>query len=456
MNRKLAALAQKNVDVVLHPASSISLLEEQGPHMITRAKGCDIYDHEGNQFLDAMAGLWCVNVGYGRAELAQIVKEATEQLAYYPTFANASNPWQVALAEKILSHAPPSLSKVFYGSSGSDANDTLIKIAWHYHTLRGKPKKIKVIARENAYHGTSISTASLTGLPSFHREYPIPLDFVVRTQYPHYYSRGYENESEEAFCDRLIDDVEQIIAREGADKIAMFFAEPIMAAGGIIEPPANYYPRLRTLLEQHDILFVADEVVCGFGRLGDWFGSLVFDMQPDMLSAAKGLSSGYFPMSISMISEDIWKTLREGSQKLGGFFHGYTYSGHPVGAAVSLANIELIEHENLVGRAQDNGAFLHRLLHTTFADHPKVGEIRGQGLLAGIQLVSDKATRTLPDVNEKLPAKVAAECKKRGVIVRPLPGVGTVALSPPLIISRTELERVVSVLKQSIDVVSGL
>lgn len=456
MHRDISDLVNKNADVVLHPASSISLLKQNGPHMITRAKGCDIYDHDGKPFLDAIAGLWCVNVGYGRTELADVMKEATEQLAYYPTFANASNPWQVALAEKILSYAPNTLSKVFYGSSGSDANDTLIKIAWHYHTLRGKPKKIKVIARENAYHGTSISTASLTGLPSFHKEFPLPLDFVLRTQYPNFYSHAKDGESANAFCDRLIKDVEKIIDNEGEDNIAMFFAEPIMAAGGIVEPPKDYYPRLRALLTQHDILLVADEVVCGFGRLGDWFGSSIFDMQPDMLSAAKGLSSGYFPMSISLIGENIWQTLYEGSEKLGAFFHGYTYSGHPVGAAVSLANLELIERENLVGCAKETGAYLHRLLEQTFKDHPHVGEIRGRGLLAGIQLVRNKTTRQLPEVSEKLPAQVAAECKKRGVIVRPLPGVGTIALSPPLIISKQQINTVVVALKQSIDCVFGL
>lgn len=444
-------LVQKDPDVILHPASSISALLENGPQMITAGEGCYVTDASGERLLDAIAGLWCVNVGYGRAELAEAMKQATLQLAYYHTFSNASNPWQVMLAEKILEHAPKGLTKVFFGSSGSDANDTLVKVAWHYHFLRNKPNKTKIIAREQAYHGTSISTAGLTGLPSFHKGYPLPLDFVLRTDCPHFYTRSRPGETEEAFCDRLIANVADLIEREGADTIAAFFAEPIHAAGGIIEPPRGYYPKLKKLLNEHDILLAVDEVVCGFGRLGAWFGSELLDIEPDMLSSAKGMTSGYFPMSVAMISENIWRELKHGSETLGGFYHGYTYSGHPVGCAVSLANIALIEQEGLVDQARIRGEYLHAALRDAFDEHPHVGEIRGRGLLAGVQLVEDKEKREIPSPTLKWPLKVANQVRQQGVIVRPLPTVNTIAISPPLTFSETQVDRLVSALKVNID-----
>jgi len=416
----VSKLSEKNAELVLHPASSVNALVENGPQMITSGKGSHVVDAEGNRLLDAIAGLWCVNVGYGRMELTQVMKEAADQLAYYHTFSNASNPWQVMLAEKILAHAPHNLTKVFYGSSGSDANDTLIKVAWHYHYLRGKPNKTKIIAREQAYHGTSISTAGLTGLPSFHKGYPLPLDFVLRTDCPHFYTRGKVGESEEQFCDRLMGNVAALIEREGADNIAAFFAEPIHAAGGIIDPPKDYFPKLKKLLKQHDILLVADEVVCGFGRLGAWFGSDLLNIEPDMLSSAKGLTSGYFPMSVAMISEEVWEVMRRGSEELGAFYHGYTYSGHPVGCAVALANINILEQEGL-------------------------------GMLAGIQLVADKATRKLPEASLKWPLKVSTRVRQEGVIVRPLPTVASIAISPPLTFSIADVDKLVAALTIGID-----
>mgnify|MGYP002700156892 CR=1 FL=1 len=451
----LSDLCKRDAQVLLHPASSVSALLQHGPDMIVSAKDCHVTDVHGNQLLDAVGGLWCVNVGYGRQELAQVMKESTEQLAYYHTFSNASNPWQVQLAEKLLQHAPNNMGKVFFGNSGSDANDTLIKIAWHYHSLRGKHSKIKLIARQQAYHGTSISTASLTGLGGFHKEFPLPLDFVLRVECPHFYSRGQLGETETQFCDRLIDEVAQLIEREGADTIAAFFAEPIQAAGGIIEPPSGYYPKLKALLTANDIVLVADEVVCGYGRIGAWFGSQLLDIEPDMMSTAKGLTSGYFPMSAAFMTDEIWQVMREGSDRLGAFSHGYTYSGHPVGCAVALANVLLIENEGLVEKAKDDGAYLHRRLHDELGCHAHVGEIRGRGLLAGVQLVVDKTNRVLPDPAEKWPLKVSQACRALGVIVRPLPSVGTLAISPPLTITRQNIDQLVDNLKQAIDQVTG-
>ena len=443
-------LKQQNRDYILQPASSIRALLDKGPDIICSAKGCTVTDTDGRELLDAVAGLWCVNAGYGREDLADVMREASVKLAYYHTFSNASNPWQIALAEKLISIAPGKLSKVFFGNGGSDANDTLMKIAWHYHHLRGKPGKTRFIARDRAYHGTSISTASLTGLGVFHKEFPLPLDFVLRTDCPHYYRNALPGESEAAFCDRMIANVAELIEREGADTIAAFFAEPIFAAGGIVEPPQDYFPKLQALLKQHDILLVADEVVCGYGRLGSWFGSEQLGIEPDMMASAKGLTSGYFPLSAAFITDDIWAVLRDGTDITGGFYHGYTYSGHPVGCAVALANLEVIENEGMIKLAADNGAYLHQSLKEGLGNNPWVGEIRGRGLLAGIQLVADKDTRELPPAAEKWPVTVTSRMRGLGVIARPLAGPATIALSPPLIISRAEIDRTVSALADSI------
>ena len=451
IDNDLESLKAADYSCVLHPASHIGALEKNGPFLIHKAKGCHITDSDQKRYLDAVAGLWCVNVGYGREEIAQIMKEAAGDLCYYPTFTNASNPAQISLAEKLLNLAPSHLSKVFFGSSGSDANDTLVKIAWHVHSLRGQPTKRKIIARHNAYHGTSISTASLTGIPAFHKHFPLPLDFVLRTTYPHHYSQGLPNESESAFTDRLIEEIEALILHEGADNIAAFIAEPIIAAGGVVPPPASYFPRLQQLLKQHHIFLIADEVVTGFGRLGHWFASPRFEIEPDMISTAKGLTSGYFPLSASFISDSIWQTLRQGADTVGGFYHGYTYSGHPVGAAVALANIQLIERENLLQQAREHGAYLHSELATAFANSPFVGEIRGEGLLAGVQIMRNADEKVFPDRKDKLPAKIVAACRKKGLIVRPLPSANTIAISPPLTISKAEINFLVQTLADSVE-----
>lgn len=452
MKQSLSELVTMDPKLILHPASSITALCENGPQMMISGKGCDVVDVDGRTYLDAVAGLWCVNVGYGRRELAQTMASSAEQLGFYHTFSNASNPWQVALAERLIHHAPAAMGKVFFGSGGSDANDTLVKIAWHYHQLRGNVNKVKIIAREQAYHGTSISTASLTGLGGFHKAFPLPMDFVLRTDCPHFYTRGLDGESEADFCSRLIQNIQELIEREGADNIAAFIAEPIHAAGGIIEPPKDYYPQLGKLLRDNDILLIADEVVCGYGRLGSWFGCTELEIEPDMISTAKGLTSGYFPMSAAFISDPIWEVLKGGSAKLGNFAHGYTYSGHPVGSAVALANIEIIEREGLVEQSCKQGAYLHKKLHTTLSDHPLVGEIRGRGLLAGVQLVTDKSRGQLPDPKDKWAQQAAARIRELGVIVRPLPSVATLAISPPLTITCEQLDTLVASIERSLDV----
>lgn len=451
MSDSYSEIKQRDQQVLLHPASSIIDLQDNGPSLMLRGEGNEVIDVDDRRYLDAIAGLWCVNVGYGRKRLASAMALSAEQLGYYHSFGNAGNIDQVRLADKLLSLAPGNMGKVFFGSSGSDANDTLVKIAWHYHSLQGNPRKIKIIARDQAYHGTSISTASLTGLGGFHKDYPIPLDFVLRTECPHYYTRAFDEESEADFCDRLIRGVEGLIAREGADTIAAFIAEPIQAAGGIIVPPAGYFDKLVPLLKAHNILLIADEVVCGMGRLGDWFGAQALGFEPDMMAVAKGLTSGYFPLSASLLTNEVYQVLAEGSRRHGAFYHGYTYSGHPVGAAVALENIAILEEENLLQKVRELGTYLHEQLNEKVLPLPMVGEIRGQGLLAGVQLVADKKRAQLPDPAHKWPQHIAAAARAQGVIVRPLPSVATLALSPPFTITYEQVDKLVATLTTAIN-----
>ncbi len=445
-------LIERDAEVLLHPVASIEALLQQGPTMTVSGEGSQVVDAAGHTLLDAVGGLWCVNAGYRRRELSQAMADASQKLAYYHTFGNATNPWQVALADRLLAIAPPTLGKVFFGSGGSDANDSLIKIAWHYHAIRGDSERVKIIARDQAYHGTSIATASLTGLPSFHRGFPLPLNFVRRVSCPHYYLFGLQGETEEDYCDRLVSELETMIIREGPETIAAFIAEPIMGAGGVIDPPVNYFPKVQAVLKKYGILLIADEVVCGFGRTGSWFASTQMGIEPDMMATAKGLTSGYFPMSAAFISDAIWQTLLAGAGEFGGFYHGYTYSGHPTGAAVALANIDILESECLVDNARDVGDYLHRKLRDDILCHPHVGEIRGRGLLAGIQLVVDKDTKTFPEIADKWPAQVSSRARELGVIVRPLATVGSIAISPPLIFTRDDVDTLVNAVMQSLEV----
>ena len=451
MTFSLDELADLDVKRILHPATSIVDLQTNGPRLVTAGKGLTITDHRGAEQLDGVAGLWCVNVGYGREELADAMAKSAQQLSYYHSFSGASNPYQIELADRLLKMTPASLGKVFFGSSGSDANDTLMKIAWQYHHLRGMPNKRKIIAREQAYHGTSISSASLTGLPSFHKGFGLPMEGVVRVSCPHYWRFAEEGQSEEAYCDQLINEIAQTIEQEGADTIAAFIAEPILAAGGVIPPPKGYFDKLQPLLKKHDILLIMDEVVCGYGRLGVNFGADFFNVQPDMMATAKGLTSGYFPLSAAFISDEIWEMLVEGSKQLGAFAHGYTYSGHPVGCAVALANLDLMEKEQLVSNAKTTGAYLHEQLNSRLGQHSNIGEIRGQGLLASIQLVEDKDTRKLYEPSKKMPAKLAGACLEAGLVIRPLPSIGAMALSPPLTIQPSDVDHLVDCIEKGLN-----
>ncbi len=454
--RRLEALDR---DSVLHPATALHTHQAQGGLIAERGHGVTLTDIHGKQYIDAMAGLWCVNVGYGRQELARAAAEQMEKLGYYHTFSGASNGPQIELADRILGLLRDQAdlkkpSKVFFGLSGSDANDTQIKLVRYYNNLVGRPEKKKIISRHGAYHGVSVASASLTGLPAFHAAFDLPMEGVLFASTPHHYHYAKPGESEEEFSERLAGELEELIAREGAGTIAAFIAEPVMGAGGVIPPPRGYFDRIQPILAANDILLIADEVICGFGRLGSWFGSGHYGLQPDLISMAKGLTSGYVPLSAVVVSEEIWSVLKTGSEELGVFAHGYTYSGHPVSAAVALANLDIIESENLVENAARVGARLHAGMRSALGEHPNVGEIRGEGMIMAVEFVADRMSKEAFDPALAVHKAVSAEAARLGLIVRPLPSAGAaVALSPPLCLSESEADRVVEILAQAVTTV---
>lgn len=429
---------------VLHPASSIEKMLARGPRRIVGAKDIWVTNEAGVELIDGTAGLWCANVGHGRSEIAEAMSKAVAELDYFHTFGGYSNLQQERLGERLVVSAPAKLRHVFFGTSGSDANDSILKIIIHYNNLIGRPQKKQIIARWGAYHGTSISSASLTGLAGFHQHFDLPLPIVHHTSCPDYYRFAKKGETEKAFTDRIIAELTQLITTIGAENIAAFFGEPILGAGGVVPPPASYWDQVQSICRENDILVVADEVVCGFGRTGRYYGSDVYGISPDMMATAKGLTSGVFPMSAAFLSEHIWQVLAEGSKQLGGFHHGYTYSGHPVGAGVANCVLDIIDREQLVKNALEVGSYLMRHLAESIGEHPNVGEIRGQGLLCAVQLVEDKERRDLFDPSRNAPAAVAEAAYRRGLIVRPLPSVGAVAFSPPLTLRHEHADEIVN------------
>ena len=456
MTEPTSALPLETLDKesILHPATSIADHLKQGPRIMAEGSGITLVDTAGRHYLDAVAGLWCVNIGYGRHEVADAMATQARRLGYYHTFSSMSNEPQIRLADRLLGLAPGEPSKVFFGNSGSDANDTQVKLVWYYNNLRGKPKKKKIVARLGGYHGATVASASLTGLPAFHKAFDLPIANVLHVATPHYYRNAAPGTSEEAYAASLAAELDGLIEREGPDTVAAFIAEPVMGAGGVLIPPRTYFERIQAVLRKHDVLMIADEVICGFGRLGRMFGSEVYGIEPDLMTAAKGLTSAYFPLSAVFISEKVWSVLRDGSPELGTFAHGFTYSGHPVGCAAALANLDILIGEDLVGNAARVGAYLQAQLRERFAHHALVGEIRGIGLIAGIELVADRATRSPFDASLKVASRVAQRCLEGGLIVRSLPTGHTLAFSPPLCITRVQVDEVLDRFGQGLDAIT--
>ena len=440
---------------VFHPFTQLDQHERTGsPTMIVGGSGARVTDNHGRTYIDGMAGLWCVNVGYGRAELADTLRQAAERLGYYHSFTSMSTEPPALLAERLIELAPAGMSKVFFGCTGSDANDTNVKLVWFYNNALGRPDKKKIIARQRGYHGVSIMSASLTGLPGLHANFDLPLPMVRHTTAPHRLWEAEPGMSDEDFAQKLAADLEALIVAEGPETVAAFIAEPIQGAGGVIVPPATYFERIQEVLRRHDVLLIADEVITGFGRLGAWFGSDVFGIEPDLLTVAKGLTSGYVPLSGSLVSERMWRVLVEGSAS-GPFGHGYTYSAHPLAAAVAMTNLDLLEQEGLVEQAAERGTLLHRLLREAFADHPLVGEVRGQSLIAALEFVAAKEPATRFDPSSKVGARVTQRCLEHGLITRALPAAETISFAPPFVITEEEVGELVRIARLATDEVAA-
>ena len=434
----------------LRSYTNYPFVRENGPLIITHGEGVKVYDEDGKEYIEGLAGLWCVALGFGgEKRLVEAATRQMERLPYYQTFFHRGSDVVVDLAEKLMAMAPAPMSKVFFANSGSEANDTVVKLVWYYNNAIGRPKKKKIISRIKAYHGVTVASASLTGLPNNHRDFDLPIAGILHTDCPHHYRYAEPGESERDFASRCAANLEKMILDEGPETVAAFIAEPVMGAGGVIVPPRTYFDRVQPILKKHDVLLIADEVICGFGRTGNMFGCQTFGIEPDMMTVAKALSSAYLPISAVLINEKVFEAVRDHSDHVGTFAHGFTYSGHPVSAAVALETLAIYEERDIVGHVRDVAPRLQEGLRR-FADHPLVGEVRGVGLVAGVELVKDKATRGKFDPAQQVGPYVVGRAQEHGAMLRPLPG-DTVAFSPPLVISPEEIELLVERFGQALD-----
>ncbi len=430
---------------LFHPFTSVADHLRDGPLVMAEGRGVRLKDIQGREYLDGMAGLWCVNLGYGRAEITDAIAAQSSKLSFFHAFNSMSTDVAIECAQAILARAPVPMARVFFGASGSDGNETQIKLIWYYNNLLGRPKKKKIICRWNGYHGSGVATASLTGLPGMHTLFDLPIERILHTTCPHHYRYAPEGMSEREFSRHLAKQLEELIQKEGADTIAAFFAEPVMGAGGLIPPPEGYFEEIVPVLRRHDVLLVLDEVISGFGRLGTYWGSQTFQLEPDLITAAKGLTSGYFPMSACLVSPKVWQVIESGSAKAGLFGHGYTYSAHPVGAAAALATLKIIDDESVVARVADNAPYLQRSLHAAVADHPLVGEVRGHGFLIGVELVKNRATKEAFARDAFVGRRLLKRLFASGLISRALGD--TLVFAPPLVIERRDIDEIVDKFK---------
>jgi L-2,4-diaminobutyrate transaminase len=447
-------LADMDRGSLFHPMTDLKRYahgEIAGPRIIESGKGSCIFDREGRRFLDGFGGLYCVNIGYGRTEVADAIARQARDLAYYHVYAGNSNEPAILLADRITRIAPKGMSKVYFGVSGSDANETNVKIVWYYNNVLGRLTKKKIIARHRAYHGATVMAGSLTGVEVFHKAFDLPIERVLRTTAPHHFWEASPETSEREFSNRCARDLEDLILREGPETIAAFIGEPMMGSGGIVPPPEGYWPAIQSVLDRYDILLIADEVVCGFGRLGSDFGSLHYGIRPDLMTLAKGLTSAYAPLSAAVVGERVWRVLEEGSAKFGPFAHGYTYSGHPIGTAAALANLDIVEREDLAGNAAKIGRHILGRLHEALDAHPMVGEVRGDGLLFAVEVVADKAGRQRFDASLKIGPRLSGLCLEKGLIGRAMPGGDILGFAPPLVMTKSEADELVDITLQVID-----
>jgi 4-aminobutyrate--pyruvate transaminase len=443
-----ASSASRDIAALLHPYTNLKLHEAEGPLVIARGDGVFVYDENGKQYLEALAGLWCASLGFSEKRLAEAAYRQMLELPYYHTFSSKAHPIGIELAEKLIGMAPVPMSKVFFVNSGSEAADTAVKLVWYYNNALGRPQKKKILARMKGYHGVTVASASLTGLPNNHRDFDLPIANILHIDCPHWYRFAQAGESEEAFSSRLAESLEARILNEGPDTVAALIGEPIMGAGGVLLPPATYWEKIQAVLKKYDMLLISDEVICGFARTGNMWGTTTYGMKPDMITCAKALSSGYLPIAAIMISADIYAALVKESEKIGVFAHGFTYSGHPVTSAVALETLKIYEQEKTLDHVREVAPHMQAGLRK-FADHPLVGEVRGIGLIGAIELVADKATKAPFDPKAGVGAFLARRGHHHGLIIR---AIGeSIAFCPPLIIEEAEIDQMFERFSHALD-----
>ena len=429
--------AARDIAYHLHPYTNARHHEAVGPFIVSRGKGVYVYDDQGQEYIEGLASLWSASLGFSEERLVRVAAEQMAKLPTYHNFAHKTAEPVIELAERLVKLAPVPMSKVIFADSGSEANDMVIKLVWFYNNALGRPEKKKIISRVKAYHGVTALTAGLTGLPHLHTDFDLPLAGIIHTGCPHHYRFAREDESEEAFTDRLAAELDELIEREGPDTVAAFIGEPVMGAGGVLVPAEGYWQKIQPVLRKHDVLLIADEVICGFGRTGNLWGSQTFGIEPDIMTMAKALTSGYMPLSAALLSDPIYQVIADNTDKLGTLGHGYTYTGHPVAAAVALETLKIYEERDTVGHVRSVMDRFQSGLRR-FADHPLVGEVRGIGLIAGVELVADKASKAPFDPPGRVGAAFGKHAQDRGLIIRPLGD--SIGICPPLIIQVGEVD----------------
>lgn len=445
----LSNLAVRDIETLIHPYTQLASFRETGPLILERGEGVWVFDTEGKPYIEGMAGLWCTALGYSNEELIEAAAEQMRKLPFTHLFSGRSHDPAIELAEKLKEIAPVPISKVFFTASGSEANDTQVKLVWYMNNALGRPRKKKIIARLKGYHGVTIASASLTGLPANHTDFDLPIANILHTSCPHHYRYAEPGESEADYSARLAAELEEMILQEGPDTVAAFIAEPVMGAGGAIIPPAGYFPAIQAVCDRYDVFFIADEVICGFGRLGTMFGSEALDIRPDTISFAKAVTSAYLPLGGVMVGEAMYQAMLDQSRKIGTFGHGYTYSGHPTCCAVAVKVLEIYARERITDQvAAKAPQFQARL--AALADHPLIGEAKGMGLIGGLEIVADKATKAQFDAKQGVAAKCVTFAQAEGLIVRSLSG-DRLAVCPPLIIAAAEIDELFDRLGRALD-----
>lgn len=433
---------------LIHQQTDLAAYQESGGTIMQKGEGVYVYDENGNKYLEAMAGLWCASLGFSEKRLADVAYRQLLELPYYHTFFAKSHVPGAELADRLLAIAPKGMSKVMFQCSGSEANDAAIKLVWYYNNALGRPRKKKIIGRVRGYHGNTVASVSVSGQPHMQGDFDVPLPMFRHTENPHWYRFHEEGESEEAFSQRMADALETLILAEGPDTVAAFFAEPVQGGGGAITPPKGYFEKIQPILKKYDILFVADEVICGFGRTGNMWGSETYGLEPDMVSCAKALSASYQPISALMINDKIYQAMISESKKLGTFGHGFTYGGHPVACAVALETLKIYDERDILGHVRKVSPLMQDGLKAT-EDHPLVGNARGIGLIAGVEIMADKAKRIPFAPEQKAGVVVQDECQKAGLIVR---AIGDrIAFTPPLIITAAEIDEMLTKFRKGLD-----